>query len=77
VGAVAAILALAIGIFGTRPNVVRLLAIGRSVAESGGPPSPELAAEIVRTQARIKTFARISFGLIVVAAMTMALARYL
>jgi hypothetical protein len=77
VGAVAAILALAIGILGTRPNVVRLLAMGRSVAESGGPPSPELAAEIARTQVRLKTFARTSFGLIVVAALTMALARYL
>ena len=77
VGAVAAILALAIGVLGTRPNVVRLLAIGRSVAESGGPPSPELAAEIARTQNRLKTFARISLGLIVVAALAMALARYL
>ena len=77
VGAVAAILALAIGILGTRPNVVRLLAMGRNVAESGGPPSPELAAQIVRTQNRLKAFAQMSFGLIVVAALAMALARYL
>jgi uncharacterized membrane protein len=77
VGAVAAILALAVGIFGTRPNVVRLLAMGRSVADSGGPPSPEMAAEIARTQNRLKIFARISLGLIVVAAITMAIARYL
>jgi uncharacterized membrane protein len=77
VGAVAAILALAIGILGTRPNVLRLLAMGRNVAESGGPPSPELAAEIARTQNRLKNLARISFGLIVVAALAMALARYL
>jgi uncharacterized membrane protein len=77
VGAVAAVLALVIGILGTRPNVVRLLAMGRSVAESGSPPSPELAAEIARTQNRLKLFARISFGLIVLAALAMALARYI
>src|SRR5438093_7955133 len=46
IGAVAAIAALVIGIFGTRPNVIRLLSLGRQVAESGGPPSPEVAAEI-------------------------------
>jgi uncharacterized membrane protein len=77
VGAVAAILALVIGILGTRPNVVRLLAMGRNVAESGGPASPEVAAEIGRTQDRLKVFARISFGLIVLAALAMALARYI
>jgi len=77
VGAIAAILALAIGILGTRPNVVRLLAMGRSVAESGGPPSPQVAAEIAQTQNRLKVFARISFGLIVLAALAMALARYI
>ncbi len=77
VGGLFLYLALVIGIFGTRPNVVRLLAMGRSVAGSAGPPSPELAAEIARTQDRLKIFARISFGLIVLAALAMALARYI
>jgi uncharacterized membrane protein len=77
VGAVSAILALGFGIFGTRPNVQRLLALGRQVAASGGPPSPELAQEIARTQRRLKIFARVSFGLIAVAALTMAIGRYL
>jgi len=77
VGAIAAIVALAIGIVGTRPNVERLLAMGRQVAEAGGPPSPEMAAEIARTQVRLKILARVSFGLIVVAALAMAIGRYL
>jgi len=76
VGAVAAILALAIGIFGTRPNVMRLLAMGRQAAEAGG-PSPQQAAEIARTLSRLKVLARASFGLIVLASLAMATARYL
>jgi hypothetical protein len=75
IGAVAAILALAIGIAGTRPNVNRLLGMMRQAAAAGG-PTPEMAAEIGRTQARLKTLARASFALIVVAAITMAIGRY-
>src|SRR5437870_5003370 len=58
IGAVAAILALAIGILGTRPNVNLLLQLGRRAADMGG-PTPELGAEIARTQARLKTLARV------------------
>ena len=76
IGAVAAILALAIGILGTRPNVNRLLGMGRQAAEMGG-PTPEMAAEIASTQARLRKFARASLALIVLAALTMAIGRYL
>jgi uncharacterized membrane protein len=75
-GAIAAILALVIGILGTRPNVTRLLGMGRQAAEAGG-PTPELAAEMARTQARLKAFARMSLGLIALAALGMSIARYL
>jgi uncharacterized membrane protein len=76
IGSVSAIVALAFGIFGTRPNVLRLLALGRQVAQSGGPPSPETAGQIALIQTRLKVFARVSLGFIAVAALTMALARY-
>ncbi len=76
IGSVSAIVALAFGIFGTRPNVLRLLALGRRVAESGGPPSPEMAGQIALIQTRLKVFARVSLGFIAVAALAMALARY-
>jgi uncharacterized membrane protein len=77
IGAVLAIVALGIGVRGTRPNVMRLLSLGLQAAEAGGPPPPELAAEIGRTQARLKVFARTTLGLIALAALAMSIARYL
>ncbi|MDH5312659.1 MAG: hypothetical protein OEW66_02300 [Actinomycetota bacterium] len=75
-GAVASLVTLFIGVFVTRPNVMRLLALGRQVAESGGPPTPELAAEIESVQVRLRVFARLSLGLLVLAVAAMASARY-
>ena len=77
VGALASIVALAIGVFGTRPNVRRLLILGRQVAESGGPPSPEIGAEIGQIQGRLKVFARVGLALLVFAVLAMSTARYL
>ena len=76
VGAVASILAFLIGLFVTRPAVSRMLALGAQMAQAGGPPAPEQAAEMQAIQARMKNAARTSFALIVVAAFTMATARY-
>jgi uncharacterized membrane protein len=76
VGAVASIAALAIGVFGTRPSVQRFFALGREVAASGGPPSPEVGAEMAALQGRLRTFARVSLGLLIVAVFCMATARY-
>jgi hypothetical protein len=76
VGAVAAIAAFLIGLFGTRPNVQRLLAIGRQIAGADGPPSPELVAEMQRLQARLKVLAQTTLGLITIAVLAMATARY-
>jgi uncharacterized membrane protein len=79
IGGVAAILAVAIGIFGTRPAVQRLLAIGRQVGQAtqgGGAPPPELAAEVAVLQGKLRGFARASFGLLVVAVLAMSTARY-
>jgi uncharacterized membrane protein len=77
VGMVASLIALGIGVFVTRPNVQRLLARGRQVAESGGPPSPEIAAEMGAIQGRLKVFARVSLGLLLLAVLAMSTARYL
>jgi uncharacterized membrane protein len=77
VGMVASLVALTIGVSGTRPNVRRLLALGRQVAESGGPPTPEIAAEMGAIQGRLKVLARVSLGLLVLAVLAMATARYL
>jgi hypothetical protein len=54
-----------------------MLELGRQVAASGGPPSPEIASEIAAVQAKAKIFARASLALLVLAVLTMAIARYL
>jgi uncharacterized membrane protein len=77
VGALAAIAALGIGFSVTRPNVRRFLALGRQVADSGGPPSAEVGAEMGVIQARLKTYARVSLGLLVLAVLAMSTARYI
>jgi hypothetical protein len=76
VGAVAAIAAFLIGLFGTRPSVQRLLALGRQIAGADGPPAPELSAEVQRLQARLKALARITLALITISVIAMATARY-
>ena len=76
-GALAAIAALVIGVTVTRPNVQRLLAKGKAVAESGAPPTPEAAAEIGAIQGTLKIAARVSLGLLTVGVILMSTARYL
>jgi hypothetical protein len=75
-GALSAIVAFGIGMFGTRPNVARLLQLARAAAASEAGPPPEVAQEIPRVQARLKTLARIAFFFIVLAVFAMATARY-
>ena len=75
-GAAAAIGAFLIGLFGTRPNVARLLALAARAATSEGGPPPEVAQEIPKVQARLKVLARTALALIVVAVLAMATARY-
>lgn len=74
IGAVASVAALTIGVLATRPNVMRLLAIGRSAAEAGG-PTPEQSVEMGDIQARLKVYARTSLALLAVAVFAMATAR--
>jgi hypothetical protein len=76
VGTVAAIAAFLIGLLVTRPTILRMLALGARIAELGGPPPPELGAELAAVQARAKVAARASLALIAVAAFAMATARY-
>jgi len=77
VGAVCAIAAFLIGLFGTRPAVDRMLAIGREVAASGGPPTPAQAAELAAIQSTQKTMSTASLSLLAIAVVAMAVARYL
>jgi hypothetical protein len=56
---------------------MRMMALGRQAAQAGGPPSPEVAAEIGAIQARLKVAARVSLALLLVSVTLMAVARYL
>ncbi len=76
VGAIAAIVAFLFGLFGTKPGIDRLMRLSREAAQAEGPPPPELAARIGALQARLKVLARLSLGLIVLAVLAMATARY-
>jgi hypothetical protein len=76
IGAASALVAFLIGLFGTKPNVDRLMRLAAQVAEAGGSPPAGVAAEIPAIQARLKTLARVGLTLIVVAVVAMATARY-
>jgi uncharacterized membrane protein len=76
VGAVAAIAAFLIGLFGTKPRLDRVMALNRQAAQAGGPPPPEQAAEIGRLQSQLKLLARTSLTLIGVSVLAMSTARY-
>jgi uncharacterized membrane protein len=75
IGGVAAFIAFLIGLFGTRPAVERMLAIGREAAAAGG-PTAEQAAALAAIQQQLKGYAIASFSLLAVAVLTMAVARY-
>ncbi|HEX6845001.1 MAG TPA: hypothetical protein VF235_07800 [Actinomycetota bacterium] len=77
VGAILAIAGLGVAAFVTRPSIVRLVSLGRQVAESGGTPMPETAARIGALQHRLVVAERVSFSLVLLAVVAMASARYL
>jgi hypothetical protein len=76
VGAVAAIAGWLIGLFGARPSVRRLLALGGQIAQAEGPPAPELGAEVQHLQTRLKLYGRTTLGLLTTSVVAMATARY-
>jgi uncharacterized membrane protein len=75
VGAVAAILAAAIGGAIGSSAGRKMLAVGQTIGPAG--PSAQQQAELARLQARMAMGARLAAGLLVVAAGAMAVARYL
>ena len=77
VGGLLAIAGLGVAAAVTRPTIKRLVALGRQVAESDGPPTPETAARIGALQHRLVVAERVSFSLVLLAVVAMASARYL
>ena len=77
VGALLALAGLGVAAFVTRPTIVRLVSLGKQVAESGGAPTSETAARIGGLQNRLVVAERVSFSLVLLAVVAMASARYL
>jgi uncharacterized membrane protein len=77
VGAVLALSGLGVAALVTRPTIVRLVALGKQIAGSGGAPLPEVTAQIGTLQHRLVVAERASFALVLLAVVAMAAARYL
>jgi hypothetical protein len=75
-GALAAVVTFGVGLLGTRPATMRMLALGRQMGASDGPPAPEVAAEFGRIQARAAALAKVNLTLVTIAVLLMATARY-
>lgn len=74
-GAVVAIAAFLIGLFGTRPAVGRVLALGARIAQAGDEPPADLVRELHGLQLRLRRLARTGLGLVAIASFCMATAR--
>jgi hypothetical protein len=64
------------GTIGVPPNIKRLSALGKEVAASGGPPTPEQPVEMHEVQERMRKLSRLDLALIAIAVFCMATARY-
>lgn len=77
IGALCAIAAFSLGLSVVRPTIMATLEIGREVAASGGPPTPEQGAQLQALGKRSKAVGQVIVPLLVVAVSGMAAARYL
>jgi hypothetical protein len=77
IGGLAGLIGLIVGgIMMARP-AKELGALGATIAQSGGPPSPEQVQRMTALQARMKTGATLTVTLLLIATVAMAVARYL
>ena len=76
-GAVAAILAIVIGVAVNAPAVAKIGALQKSVAAQGGSPNPAQTAQLAAWQARVERATQIVAVLLLFAVGAMAVARYL
>jgi hypothetical protein len=77
VGALCAIAAFTLGLTVVRPTIMATLAMGREVAASSGPPTPEQQAQLQAYARRSKAVGQVIVPLLAVAVIAMAAFRYL
>jgi len=76
-GALAALVAVIIGVAVNAPAGAKLAALRTGFETQGGSPTPEQAAQVAALQARVERGAQLAAVLLVIAAGAMAVARYL
>jgi hypothetical protein len=76
IGAIAALIAFGIGMFATKPTIVRSLAVGAEIARSGEQASDELKQELAALQVKARTLAKFNVTFVAIAAFAMSTARY-
>lgn len=76
-GALAGLAATLMGAFSTGPTAKKMGALGGQIQASGGPPTPEQAAELARLQAKLARSSAWSTILATAALVLMAGARYI
>ena len=76
IGAIAALIAVGIGMLATRPTIIRSLAIGAQIAQAGEQAPPELMQELGALQAKGRSLAKVNLAFITIAAIAMSTARY-
>ena len=77
VGALLAISGLVVAATLTRATIARLVSLGKHIAQSDGPPTPETAGRIGALQHRLVIAERVSFSLVLLAVVAMSSARYI
>jgi uncharacterized membrane protein len=76
IGSVAALAAFFLGLFQIKPTVKKMSALGAEIQSAGGPPQPEQLATMQRLTEHFRALGKWNLVLILIAAATMATARY-
>ena len=76
IGAVSALVAVALGAFATKPTIAKSLEVGGRIAQAGDQPPPELVQELQALQARGRMLAKWNLAFVTLAAFAMSTARY-
>jgi uncharacterized membrane protein len=77
VGSIAAIVTLLQGFLINKPGVERMQAIGKTVAQRGGPPTPEETSEISKIRAKVFLSTQLMAVWLIISIVTMGAARYI
>jgi hypothetical protein len=75
-GALSAITAFVVGLFGTHPTAKKFMALAGEAAASGAPPSPEVGKQMQQLQAKLAFYAKFNLAFVTIAVVCMATARY-